>query len=55
MFVRVSPTLAAGEILNTHDIPKMIQRVLVEDWELARALDEGHERIAEIAARDAKG
>ncbi len=28
-----SPTPAAGEVLNTHVIPKMIQRVLVENWE----------------------
>jgi len=28
-----SPTPAAGEVLNTHVIPKMIQRVLVDNWE----------------------
>jgi len=27
-----SPTPAAGEVLNTHVIPKMIQRVLVDNW-----------------------
>jgi hypothetical protein len=38
-------------VLNTHIIPKMIQRVLVESWEPARALDECHKRIAEVYAR----
>jgi len=50
-----SPTPAAGEVLNTHLVPKMIQRVLVENWEPARALDECHKRIVEIYARYAKG
>ena len=50
-----SPTAAAGEVLNTHVIPKMIQRVLVENWEAARALDECHKKIVEIYTRTAKG
>ena len=50
-----SPTPAAGEVLNTHLVPKMIQRVLVENWEPARALDECHKRIVEVYARYAKG
>jgi len=50
-----SPTPAAGEVLNTHVIPKMIQRVLVENWEAAKALDECHKKIAEIYVRHAKG
>jgi multiple sugar transport system substrate-binding protein len=50
-----SPTPAAGEVLNTHVIPKMIQRVLVENWEPAKALDECHKKIAEIYVRHAKG
>ena len=49
-----SPTPAAGEVLNTNVIPKMIQRVLVENWEAAKALDECHKKIAEIYARHAK-
>src|SRR5262249_56742834 len=32
-----APTPAAGEVLNTQVIPKMIQRVLVENWEPAKA------------------
>ena len=50
-----SPTPAAGEVLNTHVIPKMIQRVLVENWEAAKALDECQKKIAEIYVRHAKG
>ena len=50
-----SPTPAAGEVLNTHVIPKMIQRVLVENWEAAKALEECHKKIAEIYVRHAKG
>src|SRR2546427_13433 len=50
-----SPTPAAGEVLNTHLIPKMIQRVLVDNWEAARALDECHKRIVEVYARYARG
>ena len=50
-----SPTPAAGEVLNTHVIPKMIQRVLVENWDAAKALDECHKKISEIYVRHAKG
>jgi len=50
-----SPTPAAGEVLNTHLIPKMVQRVLVDNWEPAKALDECHKKIVEIYARSAKG
>ena len=39
-----SPTPAAGEVLNTQVISKMIQRVLVDNSEAARALDECHEK-----------
>jgi len=46
-----APTPAAGEVLNTHVIPKMIQRVLVENWEPAKALEECDKRIVEVYAR----
>ena len=49
-----SPTPAAGEVLNTHVIPKMIQRVLVDNWEPPRALEECHRRIEEVYARNLK-
>jgi hypothetical protein len=50
-----SPTPAAGEVLNTQLIPKMIQRVLVENWEPARALEECHKKIAGVYARHQRG
>ncbi len=46
-----APTPAAGEVLNTHVIPKMIQRVLVDNWEPAKALDECDKRVVEIYSR----
>jgi multiple sugar transport system substrate-binding protein len=50
-----SPTPAAGEVLNTHVIPKVVQRVLVENWPAEKALEEGHKAVAEIYARHNKG
>jgi multiple sugar transport system substrate-binding protein len=50
-----SPTPAAGEVLNTQVIPKMIQRVLVENYAAEKALEECHKRIAEIYERHSKG
>ena len=46
---------AAGEVLATHVIPKMTQRVLVENWPAEKAVEEAHKAIAEIYARHAKG
>src|SRR5580765_6942443 len=46
-----APTPAAGEVLNTHVIPKMIQRVLVDNWEPGKALEECDKRIVEIYSR----
>jgi hypothetical protein len=46
-----APTPAAGEVLNTHVIAKMIQRVLVDNWEPAKALEECDKRIVEIYSR----
>jgi multiple sugar transport system substrate-binding protein len=48
-----APTPAAGEVLNTQVVPKMIQRVLVENWPAEKALEECHKKIAEIYARHA--
>jgi multiple sugar transport system substrate-binding protein len=50
-----SPTPAAGEVLNTHVIGKMTQRVLVENWPAEKAVEEAHKTIAEIYARHNKG
>jgi hypothetical protein len=48
-----APTPAAGEVLNTQVVPKMIQRVLVENWPAEKALEECHKKNAEIYARHA--
>jgi multiple sugar transport system substrate-binding protein len=50
-----SPTPAAGEVLNTHVIPKMVQRVLVENWAPEKATEEAHKTVAEIYDRNNKG
>lgn len=50
-----APTPAAGEVLNTQVVPKMIQRVLVENWPAEKALEECHKKIAEIYDRHNKG
>jgi multiple sugar transport system substrate-binding protein len=50
-----SPTPAAGEVLNTHVIPKVVQRVLVDNWPAEKALEEGHKAVAEIYARHNRG
>jgi multiple sugar transport system substrate-binding protein len=50
-----APTPAAGEVLNTQVIGKMIQRVLVENWPAEKALEECHKRIADIYARHNRG
>ena len=50
-----APTAAAGEVLNTQVVPKMIQRVLVENWTAEKAVQQCHKRIAEIYDRHSKG
>src|SRR5215813_13249258 len=42
---------ASGEVLTTYVIGRMIQRVLVENWEAEKAVEEAHKQIAEIYAR----
>lgn len=49
-----APTPAAGEVLNTQLIGKMIQRVLVENWPAEKALEECHKKIVDIYARHAR-
>ena len=46
--------VGAPGTFNTHVIPKMVQRVLVENWEPAKALEEGHKKVVEIYARHEK-
>src|SRR5215475_12021933 len=42
---------ATGEVLGTYVIGRMIQRVLVENWEAEKAVEEAHKKVAEIYAR----
>jgi len=42
---------ASGEVLTTYVIGRMIQRVLVENWEAEKAVEEAHKQIVEIYAR----
>jgi multiple sugar transport system substrate-binding protein len=42
---------ASGEVLATYTIGHMIQRVLVENWEPEKAVEEAHKKVAEIYAR----
>ena len=42
---------AAGEVLATYVLGRMIQRVLVEGWEAEKAVAEAHKKVAEIYAR----
>jgi multiple sugar transport system substrate-binding protein len=50
-----SPTPAASEVLYTNLIPKMVQRVLVENWPAEKAVEEAHKAVAEVYARHNKG
>ena len=40
-----------GEVLGTFTLGHMIQRVLVENWEAEKAVEEAHKKVAEIYAR----
>ena len=42
---------AADEVLATHTIARMMQRVLVKHWEAEKAVAEAHRQAAEIYAR----
>jgi multiple sugar transport system substrate-binding protein len=42
---------AAGEVLATYVLGRMIQRVLVEGWEAEKAVAEAHKKVAAIYAR----
>ena len=42
---------AAGEVLATYVLGRMIQRVLVERWEAEQAVAEAHKQVAAIYAR----
>ena len=50
-----SMTAAAGEVLATNVIARMMHRVLVENWEAEKAVEEAHKKVVEIYARYAAG
>jgi hypothetical protein len=46
---------AAGEVLATNVLSRMIQRVLVENVAVEKAVEEAHKKVVEIYARYAEG
>ena len=42
---------ASGEVLATYVIGRMMHRVLVESWNVEKAVEEAHKKVAEIYAR----
>ncbi len=50
-----SMTAAAGEVLATYMIGHMMHRVLVENWEAEKAVEEAHNKVVEIYTRHQEG
>ena len=46
---------ASGEVLATYVIGRMMHRVLVESWNVEKAVVEAHKKVAEIYARHQAG
>jgi multiple sugar transport system substrate-binding protein len=46
---------AAGEVLATYVIGHMMHRVLVENWEAEKAVEEAHNKVVEIYTRHQEG
>ena len=46
-----SLTAAAGEVLVTTMLARMMHRVLVDNWEAEKAVEEAHNKVVEIYAR----
>jgi multiple sugar transport system substrate-binding protein len=46
---------ASGEVYATFVLGRMIQRVLVENWDAEKAVEEAHKQVAEIYARYQEG
>jgi multiple sugar transport system substrate-binding protein len=42
---------AAGEVVATNVIARMAHRVLIESWEVEKAVEEAHKKVVEIYAR----
>jgi multiple sugar transport system substrate-binding protein len=45
---------AAGEVIATNVLARMMHRVLVEEWEAEKAVEEAHKKIVEIYTRAAQ-
>jgi hypothetical protein len=46
---------AAGEVVVTNVLSRMIHWVLVENWEAEKAVEEAHKKVVEIYARSGEG
>ena len=46
-----TPSSASGEVIATSVLPHMMHRVLVENWEAEKAVEEAHKKASEIYAR----
>ena len=46
---------ASGEVLATYVIGRMMHRVLVESWNVEKAVVEAHKKVAEIYKRHQAG
>jgi len=42
---------AVGEVMHTYVLGRMMHRVLVENWEAEKAVEEAHKKVVEIYAR----
>jgi hypothetical protein len=50
-----SQSAAAGEVLATYVIGRMMHRVLVENVEVEKAVEDAHKKVVEIYARHQAG
>ena len=50
-----SQSAASGEVYATSVLARMMHRVLVESWEAEKAVEEAHNKVAEIYARYPEG
>ena len=50
-----SQSAAAGEVFVTTVLARMMHRVLVENWEAEKAVEEAHKKVVEIYARWPEG
>jgi hypothetical protein len=46
---------ASSEVFTTSVVSRMMHRVLVENWEAEKAVEEAHKQVVEIYTRHAAG